>query len=357
MKKIVGLISLILIFSCLTGCLTMEQREEKRNIEKETKEIMINYLKENYNIRKVSNVNAEYTMHGDIATSEFKNIVTGTFKKDGQEHQILYDYEKEKCYDSFSYINKINPIITDYIKSLLNKNSLNNIIKPDYVIIADGYRNYLKEGIYGLYNNNDNVKTYSDIQDYYGVLGLEIVYNNSNTIIENNLNAFENLYNELGIVINVSIYDNGILKEYLKGFPQIEYDDSGYEYKLYEIQTIGNFTAKWTIKEIITREYNGTLEQANFELNVVKNNSEFADRIELYGEEYYLYSQDILEVKDMSNNNAFNYIYLKESENVCNKHSEIVYNDNSYGLKSVSPYVSFESGMQETKKFAIYCKK
>lgn len=354
MKKILFKMMCIIVISLmLTGCLTIEQRKEKKNIEKEVKQIMIDYLQDNYNINKVDNVNAEYTLTGDIAESQFKGTVTGRFRKGGQSYQILCDYDNKKCYDSFSYIKKVNPILTNYIKSILDKYSSNNITKPDYIKVDDMHYdldNYLDDNSYGFFNNYDTVNTYEDVVNYYDVRSIEIIYNGSDKIIENNTTIFEKLSEEIKLFIEVNVYNQSVIKEHFRG--DIE---SNFVYYINEIFNIGDFTAYWHVKEASGDNY-GKIEQGDFEIELINNNYYFDEKIELYGREYILYSPKILEVRDISNNEDLHYLYLELNEEVCDSKSAIVYKKNS-DYHEVIYNVSFASGMYETKIFAIYCKK
>lgn len=352
-KFALRMIYMLFLLLILSGCLNTEQRKEKKNIEKEVKQIMLDYLKDNYNINNVDNVNAEYTLVGDIATSTFKGTVTGRFIKDGQSYQILYDYNNNKCYDSFSYIKKVNPILTNYFKDILDNYLTKDIIKPDYVVIHDkfyGLYTYIEDNSYGFFNNYDTVNNFEDIANYYNISLMKIIYNNSNKIIENNISAFEKLYKDVNFFIEVNVYNQGVINEYFFGNPEGDFG-----YYINDIINIGDFTAYWHIKEKTINKYK-SIEQGSFELSLIDNNNYFDKIIELYGNKYKLYSEKILIVRDISNNDDLHYLYLELNKDVCNSHSVIVHKENS-DIDEFSHSVSFFSGMYETKKFAIYCKK
>lgn len=185
------------------------KKREKTN-RKKVEKVMIEYLQKNYNINKVENVNAEYSLSGYVASSEFEGIVTGNFTKEGQEYQILCEYDEEKCYDSLSYMRKVHPILTNHIKSILDNYLIHNIPKPDSVTIKLNtiyLHSYLDKNTYGLFNNYDNVKTYEDIINYYNFEWINIIYNSSNKIIQNNTSAFERLAQEMKTLTEVTVFD------------------------------------------------------------------------------------------------------------------------------------------------------
>lgn len=361
MRRIFSLMGLGFILVCLTGCLSIEQRIEKIDIENEAKKAMISYLKDNYDIKKVSNVEAQYgSSLGGSFPSYFKNEVVGTFKKNGKSHVIYYDYESKKCYDSYSYTVKISPIIINHIDSLLNKNSTKKVIKPNYVEIFDGLgfrSSYLRiEGEHGLFNNNDEVRTYEDVINYYEARGLYAVYEASDTVIKDNIDSFKNLYEDSEIPIEVNVYNNKFKREILN--VSNKYDKKDYTYTLNEIRTLGDFIVYWTAKkEVSIYDYTGMEKINDFDVNIVKN-TYFEDTIKLYGSKYYLYSQNILQARNTSNdNNNFVYLSIETKGNVCGKDKtpEIMYIDD--GLKAVGYSKKvFYSGAYEKERFAIYCK-
>ena len=79
MKKIIGLISLILLFSCLTGCLSDEQKKLVKQYEEDATKVMKDYLAENYSGAKILdaeqvvtfNTGFGYTIH-DITKFSIK---------------------------------------------------------------------------------------------------------------------------------------------------------------------------------------------------------------------------------------------------------------------------------------------
>lgn len=352
LTKILGLCVGVLLVFLMTGCLSNDQRKEKEKIEKEVKPIMLDYLRDNYNVNEIYDVEAEYTLTGDIADSQFKGIVTANFKNEGQVYQILYDYDEKKCYDSFAYLKKVNPILTNYIKSILDKYSTYDINKPNYVVLRNDYYDYNNSNSYGFFNNYDKVNAYEDVISYYDVkaTSIEIIYNTSNNIIEKNINIFEKISKEINNRIEVNVYNQGVIKEHF-------YDDmeSDYNYYMNEILKIGDFTAYWHVKDI-SLDGHGKNEQGDFKISLADNNY-FDKEIELYGSEYLLYSNKILLVEDISDNTDLHYLYLELNDEVCDSKSVIVYKDELGNEKDLIKSVSFEPGAYETKKFAIYCRK
>lgn len=185
-KKIFILCTIIM----MTGCLSMEQRKEKENIEKETKTIMIDYLEKNYNIKNVEKIKAKYSNTGDISNSYFLGSVTGIFQKNKKDYSILCHYNDKTCYDSYSYENIIMPILIENIEKGIGRKEL----KPEYVAVRDkyGFYNYCDDNIHGFFNNNDNISTFDEINSYYKLYGLKLIYKTQNKILENNINLFKN---------------------------------------------------------------------------------------------------------------------------------------------------------------------
>lgn len=363
MKKIFIYLSIFLLVLLLTGCLSSAQKKEKVNIEKEVKKIMINYLKDNYNVSKVYNVEAQYTPNRFINDSQFKKIVTANFKKDGIVYQVLYNYEEKKCYDSLSYIKKVNPILINHVKSILDNSSIYDINKPNYIALRNiyfDYTDYCKYNDvdnnyynYGFFNNYDEVNTYEEIVNYYKyIISIKIIYNTPNNVIEGNMDAFKELANELQHDIDVEVYNQGVVKEDLYYYANSE----KYAYYNSEIKKVGDFIVYWKIKDISSSGIKKA-EQSNFKVSLVDNYYYFDKKIELNGNNYYLYSDNILEVEDISDNSDLHYLYLKYNSKLCKSKSTIVYKNNFSGKKdTVTGSISFTAGAHEIKRFAIYCK-
>lgn len=345
MKKIFRFAIYTFILFSLTGCLTIEQRIEKRKIEKEMKKVMVSYLQDSYNIDTIKNINAKYSLGADIATSVFLNEVTAKFEYEGTLYDLSCNYETKKCADGLTYEKIVNPIIINRINQIIDETFKNKIIVQPIVIINNGYENIIN------INDANEISTIEDIAKYYGPKGYNIRYNTNEKIIKNNKFYFQNLINILKKDLNTDFvtietyYDNSITNEHISA--QGEYYSNA-------MDVIGDYIAVWKTDEIQINNYRKD-ERGNFQVNIVDNNSHFEQEIELFGKAYQLYSEKILLVKDVSTNQDLHTIYIYPKEKVCSD-LEIVSKENrEYDILYSSD--SFENNMYEEKKYAIYCEK
>lgn len=352
--RVIKYLCILCALLMMTGCLSMEQRKEKRNIEKETKIMMLDYLEKNYNIKKIESISAKYSMTGDIANSQFLGTVIGTFQKDRRKYAIICNYNEKKCYDSFAYESKIMPILVADIKENLARHDL----KPEYVIVNDkyGFYRYCDDNIYGFFNNNDNVSTFDEINSYYQILGLKLIYKTQSKIFENTISLIEDYCNKKNISIEINVYNNEIISEYLYFRP----DDKLYRYYSNQIMSIDNFISYWHVNEISNNDLRRK-EQGDFKLELINNNSflndtYFDSEIELFSVKYKLYSNSILKVQNLADDDYGHILYIQPNKNVCNSKGVIVYKEDEKYQMILDNY-SFRKGIYQTKNFAIYCKK
>ena len=196
MKKIIGLISLALVLSCLTGCgYTKEEKDTMEQYKTQAEENAINYIKEKYNISSEV-ISSEAELENTDPIPNITPDPTGNvYVKMKSNNKEFYVYITGK---ETSIIGKDNYQYNEIVNDLLNLIQKDTNVAPYNYQVVYGFEDSFKyPGLIDIYydgNNLHNVFYFDDRLDqglyinlnYIGNNNLEnIVFNNSSQIINN----------------------------------------------------------------------------------------------------------------------------------------------------------------------------
>jgi len=194
MKKIISLISLVLILGCLTGCrYTKEEKDTMEQYKSQAEENAINYIKEKYNVcsQVISSV-AELQDTDSIPniTPDPTGNVYVKMKSNNKEFYVYITGKESSVIGKDNY--QYNEIVNDLL-NLIQKDT--NITPYNYQVIYGFEDSFKYPGLIDIYydgTNLYNVINFDDRYDqglyvnlnYIGNNNLEnIVFNNSSQII------------------------------------------------------------------------------------------------------------------------------------------------------------------------------
>lgn len=372
MKKQIKILICVMLIIFLSGCMSKEEEQEVLLIQQKSEEIVLKYLERNYNVPKINHIKVRFDDEGSGFGSSFENktnYTTALFTKNGEEHIIICNYTTEKCYDTYAYETKVNPILINEIEKKLKSYGTTENVRPTFVnirlenitsyITNDYYDKYEKEH-FGIFNYEDNVNTYSDIRNYYNQLegtekisAVEILYN-TNKIITNNMEAYKKLEDfilEDFVVYNLYSNDtykkNRIYNEAL----YVNTQEKETSFESTNKKEIGNYMASWAIEKK-ERTDSRIYQYQDFEITTTENNNTFANEIELYNKKYYLYSKNTLNVRKLEpNRQTINILHISPCQD-----SKVVYKDKFGTTTNIRDSYTFDYN-ESSQQFAIYCPK
>ena len=194
MKKIIGLISLILIFFCLTGCgYTKEEKDTIEQYKTQAEENAINYIKEKYNISSEvisSEVELEDTEPIPNITPAPTGNVYVKMKSNSKEFYVYITGKESSIIGKDNY--QYNEIVNDLL-NLIQKDT--NIAPYNYQVIYGFEDSFKYPGLIDIYYDGTNLYNVIHFDDrldqglyvnlnYIGNNNLEnIAFNNSRQII------------------------------------------------------------------------------------------------------------------------------------------------------------------------------
>lgn len=207
--KEIKLLGIFVLLFLVTGCMGPKQTIEKTRIENEIIDLMIDYLKDNYDVKSVSNVDAQYIEEGDIFPKYvFSGKVLGDYKYNDETYSIMCDYDEKKCYDSYAYEKMVMPLFIDYFKNGLN-------LDPEKVSVYDVYNKENIKKDYGYFNNQDVVNNIQDIIDYYDTKSFKLVFNSVDKLLFDKIDDTYQFATSENIELNLYVYNNGKIIERL----------------------------------------------------------------------------------------------------------------------------------------------
>lgn len=356
MKKYLEFFVFVFCLVALIGCSAMNDEEDKiTEIEKKAEEKMVSYLKDNYEIKTVSDVRARFNDEGATFGSTYDNfagIVTAHFKKNGVQHTILCMNNSDDCYDTYSYEKKVLPFLKQYIDNELRKYNSSFYYYADYVdlyyqdfsrYVCDDYYSHFDSEYCGVFNNKYDVNSFDDIVNANDmeISKVMIYYNNSSKFIINNKEIFMKLSTVLDLsVIANSKFDNDVDNEILK------VTGNEFDATTNELKTIGNYIV-YKNSDYLTNDYDiNNIKTGQFTINIVGNNGKFSQNLDVYGKKYKLFDSNILEVVNISSENLISDIVIEHS---VDKSCSIIALDD---LTSVSQY---GEDIVDVAYYAIYC--
>lgn len=364
MKKILPLF-IIMASLMLTGC--MNEHEIKETKEK-SQEVMLDYLQRHYKVKNVTDITLETD---NLFGTTYTGTSGGSFKVNNKDYLIICHTNKE-CYDSYTYEEKVKPLIIKILKDNINNPNLetNNIELLEFGLDTGPYT---WRDFNGLFNADITMNSEKDFIDYCSEKKFEIVltYTSSEEMIPKNLNNFENLYKILKEKFNM-IYsyidvklDKGTYLEQLSFIENNTKDNYKITYSYYNNVTIDNYNIYWVSKEITDMNTENQEENiVNYNINIIDNSDNyFENNITEYNNEYYLYNSKILQITKETEKTSD--IYIKLDEHICGEqNNEIFYknNDSYYSTTSlihnVFEYnINYDYDDINDGKLAIYCKK
>lgn len=194
MKKIIGLISLALVLSCLTGCgYTKEEKDTMEQYKTQAEENAINYIKEKYNISsEIISSEAELENADPIPniTPDPTGNVYVKMKSNNREFYVYITGKESSIIGKDNY--QYNEIVNDLL-NLIQKDT--NIAPYNYQVIYGFEDSFKYPGLIDIYYDGTNLYNVIHFDDrldqglyvnlnYIGNNNLEnIAFNNSSQII------------------------------------------------------------------------------------------------------------------------------------------------------------------------------
>lgn len=215
MKKIIGLISLILIFSCLTGCLSDEQKKLVKQYEEEATKVMKDYLAENYSGAKILDAEQVVTFNTGFGYT-IHDITKFSIKYKTKYYVFYYDKNKKIVYSNVNY-NKITEEIKNYIiqNDSFNTESLSSF---SVKIVGVNGMDFSYEVIRDSDKTLEDFLNTNNMDKYEYETEVEFIYNNINNFVvkdffaENSFREFKNLK------IIIKNYTNDLCSDYMQTY-------------------------------------------------------------------------------------------------------------------------------------------
>ena len=212
MKKIIGLISLILIFICLTGCLSDEQKKLVKQYEEEATKVMKDYLAENYSGAKILDAEQVVTFNTGFGYT-ISDITKFSIKYKTKYYIFYYDKDKKIVYSNVNY-NKITEEIKNYIiqNDSFNTESLSSF---SVKIVGVNGMDFSYEVIRDSDKTLEDFLNTNNMDKYEYETEVEFIYNNINNFVvkdffaENSFREFKNLK------IIIKNYTNDLCSDYM----------------------------------------------------------------------------------------------------------------------------------------------
>lgn len=215
MKKIIGLISLILIFICLTGCLSDEQKKLVKQYEEEATKVMKDYLAENYSGAKILDAEQVVTFNTGFGYT-ISDITKFSIKYKTKYYIFYYDKDKKIVYSNVNY-NKITEEIKNYIiqNDSFNTESLSSF---SVKIVGVNGMDFSYEVIRDSDKTLEDFLNTNNMDKYEYETEVEFIYNNINNFVvkdffaENSFREFKNLK------IIIKNYTNDLCSDYMQTY-------------------------------------------------------------------------------------------------------------------------------------------
>ena len=215
MKKIIGLISLILVFSCLTGCLSDEQKKLVKQYEEEATKVMKDYLAENYSGAKILDAEQVVTFNTGFGYT-ISDITKFSIKYKTKYYIFYYDKDKKIVYSNVNY-NKITEEIKNYIiqNDSFNTESLSSF---SVKIVGVNGMDFSYEVIRDSDKTLEDFLNTNNMDKYEYETEVEFIYNNINNFVvkdffaENSFREFKNLK------IIIKNYTNDLCSDYMQTY-------------------------------------------------------------------------------------------------------------------------------------------
>lgn len=215
MKKIIGLISLILIFICLTGCLSDEQKKLVKQYEEEATKVMKDYLAENYSGAKILDAEQVVTFNTGFGYT-ISDITKFSIKYKNKYYIFYYDKDKKIVYSNVNY-NKITEEIKNYIiqNDSFNTESLSSF---SVKIVGVNGMDFSYEVIRDSDKTLEDFLNTNNMDKYEYETEVEFIYNNINNFVvkdffaENSFREFKNLK------IIIKNYTNDLCSDYMQTY-------------------------------------------------------------------------------------------------------------------------------------------
>ena len=189
MKNIIGLISLILVFSCLTGCrYTKEEKDIMKQYKEQAEENAVNYIKEKYNFSSevISSVaELEDTDPIPNITPDPTGNVYVKMKSNSKEFYVYITGKESSIIGKDNY--QYNEIVNDLL-NLIQKDT--NVAPYNYQVVYGFEDSFKYPGLIDIYYDGTNLYNVIHFDDRYN----QGLYVNLNYIGNNNLEniAFNN---------------------------------------------------------------------------------------------------------------------------------------------------------------------
>lgn len=346
------------------------RKKELEKIKKESEKMILSYLDRHYNINSINDMRVRFDDEGSGLGNSYKNktdYVTATFTNGDKEHIIICNYTTEKCYDTYAYETKVNPILVNEIERNLKTYGITENCKPEYVnirlenmtrFLSWDYYGTFQTKYFGVFDNGAKVSNYKEIITYYNqiesndkIYSIDILYN-TNKIISNNIDAYKKLGENLNEKYNVYNYYSNDIYEKHGIYNEVFYGNAKtkeYAFEFNNKMEYKNYITSWVIEECELNESQSKKYQ-DFIVSIVQNDNTFENEIEYQKQKYYLYNNEILNVINPSEHRKTINIF----KNASCKGGEIIYKDKFNEINLLYNSYTFDYN-ESSQKFAIYC--